>query len=854
MDEFILIFKSVRTEVYIPELPLAWSRTLDPYQASFIVKFTDSDWCLHDGSKIERFAGVEPRLRGKNAGKAKKFTASVLKYALLSSDRLGISSPKHAASTPDSALRTLVTGTCVHLPASRCSNHKIKASSAFSPTFPDPMPSPMDTEDSPRIPRSSKRRRLNFACNYCRGRKTRCDEQQPSCQACILAGVTCVTEDRRRPGKVIKRREAGKSTDGGSVTSASPSEYGLQGQAAGDGTVERRQSVAGPRTISEVTGPIRARSQSPRPSQSRDSSHTDTISNPLPIWRQSTGTTSFQVLTEWLDLACFRLGIPYHFGSYPPSSLNPQSASQPHGIPITPETWVPQTLFDAYSREIHTFFPVVRLDQARADVVQSHLSSRSGDIAALRSHLLFAAGGWILQHADRKSYMDETLSLARNALGHLIGNVSYETVEVLFLFSVCLRLNDELISAWTTLGICLSIAHSLGLNKPGKQHKKPVDIDAWSPAWWALYSYEKLFSFQLGYVSTISDDAFETLDLDVLKSATLQPPRIALSMASVFSKMTRRCATARQLEERASRKAVEAVIKEKVNSAGEAFLMLTNWANSVPAGIRPTSDFMRVPEDLALASFVSLHYHNALIMLNRNSLLISKNALHKAVEIIAKGTPWEYQIRNGQSMVANSARKIIHLLADSEDSASHLFAPAYFPLLHAMYVLAVHILKQPHSRISKIDQSLLVTAADLVRCYCVRLNEEDRLNTILNGLLRVVQEAMKPVTATGDSERDTPALNSSTNLSDQNVTPLTEQHSEIQTFTQSLRHSDSAFLGPPPLAMEEGILDPFSGQPFNMPIMPDEIGCDWADFENLLQRLESEGNMYPVDEGMIVDI
>ncbi|EWG52237.1 hypothetical protein FVEG_11027 [Fusarium verticillioides 7600] len=709
------------------------------------------------------------------------------------------------------------------------------------------MPSPMDTEDSPGVPRSSKRRRLNFACNYCRSRKTRCDEQQPSCQACILAGVSCVTEDRRRPGKVIKRREAGKSTDGGSVTSASPSEYGLQA-----GAVERRNSVAEPRTIEVVTGPIRARSQSPRPSQSRDSSHTDTISNPLPIWRQSAGTTSFQVLTEWLDLACFRLSIPYHFGSYPPSSLNPQSASQPQrGIPITPETWVPQTLFDAYAREIHTFYPVVRLDQARADVVQSHpgnSASHAVDIGALRSHLLFAAGGCILQHAERKAYMTETLSLARNALGHLIGNVSYDTIEVLFLFSVCLRLNDEIISAWTTLGICLSIAHSLGLNKPGKNRKKPLDLDAWNPAWWALYSYEKLFSFQLGYVSTISDDAFDTLELDVVKSTTLEPSRIALSMANVFSKMSRRCATARQLEERASRRALEAVVKEKVTSTGEAFLMLTNWANSVPTGIRPTSDFMRVPENLGLASFVSLHYHNALIMLNRNSLLISKNALHMAVEIIAKDTPWEYQIRNGQSMVANSARKIIHLLADNDDTASHLFAPAYFPLLHAMYVLAVHILKQPHSRVSKIDQSLLVTATDLVRCYCVGLSEEDRLNTILNGLLRVVQEAMKPNPPPTDNDRNTPALNSSTSLSDQNVTPLTDH----QTFTETVGQSDPALA--PHFSMDESILDPFSGQPFNMPILPDEIGCDWADFENLLQRLESEGSLYPTDEGMIIDI
>jgi len=140
-----------------------------------------------------------------------------------------------------------------------------------------------------------------------------------------------------------------------------------------------------------------------------------------------------------------------------------------------------------------------------------------------------------------------------------------------------------------------------------------------------------------------------------------------------------------------------------------------------------------------------------------------------------------------------------------------------------------------------------VTAADLVRCYCVGLSEEDRLNIILNGLLRVVQEAMKPVQVPNDDDRNTPALNSSTSLSDPNVTPLTDQ----QTFTEVV---DPVLASNPNFTMEEGILDPFSGQPFNMPILPDEIGCDWADFENLLQRLESEGSLYPTDEGMVIDV
>ncbi|WZH47709.1 hypothetical protein QYS62_008868 [Fusarium acuminatum] len=733
------------------------------------------------------------------------------------------------------------------------------------------MLSPMDSEDSPGISRSkesNKRRRLNFACNYCRNRKTRCDEQQPSCQACISAGVPCVTEDRRRPGKLIKRREAGKSIDGLSVDSTSPSEYGTV--SVSEEGLARRQSVAHepqPRTITVAPGPIRARSQSPRQSKSRDSSHTDTIINPLPVLKQSTGTTSFQVLTEWLDLSCFRLNVPYHFGALPPPAPKSQSCwagSRPHNsIPPTPENWMPQALFDAYEREVHTFYPVVRLDQARVEALQSQQSIAvnsafgSVDTTALRTCLLFAAGGCILQHPERRSYMTDSLSLARNALGHLIGNVSFETIEVLFLFSVCLRLNDEITSAWTTLNICLSIAHSLGLNRPAKDKRKNTsssDIDAWNPSWWALYSYEKLFSFQLGYVSSISDEAYDALDLEAPKHSKPEPRHYVLSMAKVFSRMSHRCAKARQLEDRASRRTIEAAIKDKVNGTGESLIMLSNWANSIPSGIRPTSDFIRVPEDLALSSFISLHYHNAIIMLNRNSLVISKDAIYKAVEIIAKDTPWEYSIRNGQSMVANSARKIIHLLADSDDTASHLFAPAYFPLLHALYVLAIHILKQPHSRIAKIDQSLLTTAADLARCYCVGLDEADRLHTVLNGLVGVVQEAMKPAPTSGQIDHTTLIGYSDANISERNIAPLPSQQAGSGTFSQSLVPSESSILNPVELRMDEGAPNPFSGQPFNIPILPDEIGCDWADFETLLQGLENDPGLYTPEDGMNMDL
>lgn len=80
------------------------------------------------------------------------------------------------------------------------------------------------------------------------------------------------------------------------------------------------------------------------------------------------------------------------------------------------------------------------------------------------------------------------------------------------------------------------------------------------------------------------------------------------------------------------------------------------------------------------------------------------------------------------------------------------------------------------------------------------------------------------------------------------------QQSNNMNFSQSLDPSDSSILNPVNLSMDGGILDPFSGQPFNIPMLPDEIGCDWADFENLLQRLENESSMYPTEEGMSIEL
>lgn len=92
-----------------------------------------------------------------------------------------------------------------------------------------------------------------------------------------------------------------------------------------------------------------------------------------------------------------------------------------------------------------------------------------------------------------------------------------------------------------------------------------------------------------------------------------------------------------------------------------------------------------------------------LLVLGRNTLLISKEALSTGANIIAKGKPWNHIVRNGQSIAANAARKILRILMETLDSQSMLIFSSWLGVLNAFATLAVHIITHPGSRISTMD-------------------------------------------------------------------------------------------------------------------------------------------------------
>ena len=91
-------------------------------------------------------------------------------------------------------------------------------------------------------------------------------------------------------------------------------------------------------------------------------------------------------------------------------------------------------------------------------------------------------------------------------------------------------------------------------------------------------------------------------------------------------------------------------------------------------------------------------------MLTRNSMLISEEAVFCATEIMAKAQPWEKYVRNGQTMSANAARKILNIVIEGADSDLNPVMTMAPISLHAIYALSIHAIRHPKARMASTDR------------------------------------------------------------------------------------------------------------------------------------------------------
>ncbi|KAH6657042.1 hypothetical protein BKA67DRAFT_655336 [Truncatella angustata] len=737
----------------------------------------------------------------------------------------------------------------------------------------------------------SKRRRLNFACNYCRSRKSRCDEQKPSCRACLNAGIPCVTVDRRRPGVAITRHEAGGTSD--SQIPANPAvQTNTRRCAAIEASGEaipviippmhhRRPSLAvplTPRSASEFHEETQhdtswkpqtygnSRNADPTADMHAETDHvnqTTRYSGRLPILRPSTGSCTSELLTDWLDLAFQRLGIKKRFSSLLLSAESSGSIQKPSlqlDTPTLPDPATSQELLFLYLEEINAVFPL--LDAANTSQLldlaiqlgPTQFTHDHGFLPLLIIYVVLSLGALGHDRKEWREFSAGNLDYCKNFVGHMTGWNNLQTVQLLFLMSLCFKAHDQITAAWSALSLCVSMAMSQGLNRPVSTPRRPSTQSLAMPdlevdrlrTWWCIFCLERLLAFELGRQPLIFDESCQELDLGSWSFSTNgrghpRPSflRILGQFAGILGEIGRSAVRSRNTEETSGSSGIDGAIRDKVKTIGESCAKLMKWADGLPEEYRPRSDFIYDPGSFPFASFIALQYNQSLLMLMRNSLLVSSKAIQLAIDNVAVGKPWEYVIRKGPSIVANAARRTVQLLIEASESELKPLLPSLSAPLHALYVLSIIIITNPKSRMAKSDLNFIHDAADFAK----QQGELSSTNSKLQGVLDKLESLVKKVISnSGSIERRLAAvqhsgtatpgsMSSGTAVADTAAPQNQATHSQLggphslnRTPMDLMNIDFTAVFGESPTLSHDAGLSPEVTR---------DIGWDWVEFAHL---------------------
>lgn len=248
---------------------------------------------------------------------------------------------------------------------------------------------------------------------------------------------------------------------------------------------------------------------------------------------------------------------------------------------------------------------------------------------------------------------------------------------------------------------------------------------------------------------------------------------------------------------------------------------------------------------------LTLNFTESMIVVTRNSLLISEKAIRLSVDVIAKDEPWEYAVRNGQSLAANSARKILRLFLESSENQTYPVLPSLAGPLHAMGALAVFVVTRQDSRMASMDRELLKAAALAVKDAHTLGRVERELEFALNKLNTFVTAATGSHRHYRSRPSQRPEAESSAlppELTTREQVPISawnplwqvpEHNASLvqgsgETFSVIPTGQMSNLDGQNDLACSDWWIEDSS------PMIMDELGWNWANFSQLLDGRDNQ--------------
>ncbi|KAK1992422.1 fungal-specific transcription factor domain-containing protein [Colletotrichum falcatum] len=580
---------------------------------------------------------------------------------------------------------------------------------------------------------------------------------------------------------------ANRGGEGGSprYRTTSPRARQYLSPAYDDGGGSEGEAAAASRKMSWVAQAYRANArdnQSPheQPDLNPDMAlNTDESSHRLKFM----GGSSVQSLTMFADLFFRKRGLrpisPYfRFGMHHVEEYQVPLSFQLPSLPPLPTM---DAYLDVYMKRVFPLFPVfdepaLRSELGRLTALQDP-GSPAAAAAGLQNHveasqvpLLVCVYSVACIGADEEACTltevgTHYLTAAYSLLAHVISTPYLASVQALVLLTVALRGRSKEGQGWQALGQAIRIAHSIGLHRhastrhsgstpeaagasapsPGYQ----ADRKLHSRVWWACYNLEKLMELETGRPAAIhdSDCDHRPPDPNDRRAVDYFQPWSSLSriISSISAHIYRRPG-----QSQTSRVLLGDTVR--LDSA------LTDWAQSLPPEIRPPgpnggSEILCDTGHKHLAIFLAVQYHHALISLHRAALVFPEPMYRAHINRQADaGTLSAVELarlRRGAEICIGSARTIVRLVGEiADDSAPTPPRPragggggafgeaaraksesvifTITPPLMAAVALALHILKQPGSRLARSDLELLGIAAQYAEEQYTKVSQNPR--------------------------------------------------------------------------------------------------------------------------------
>ncbi|KAE8416205.1 hypothetical protein BDV36DRAFT_310246 [Aspergillus pseudocaelatus] len=354
--------------------------------------------------------------------------------------------------------------------------------------------------------------------------------------------------------------------------------------------------------------------------------------------------------------------------------------------------------------------------------------------------------------AGSEQHLNTYLGYCHTLVGHLILQPSIESVQALLLFSITLRLRDQLSQAWDVLTLAISISQTLRpahLSAPLRTiHDMASDSDK-NPmrTWWALYVFEKFLAFDSGRQSTLDDPRLSSVGrqhptdpMNNGKMLVLQDyEEFLTSLANVLREMQHRSWHTWRTESLDTTSDADARAS-KIRTAGAIDTLLWEWRISLPSEYQ-------------------------IIVLNRNTLLLDWSEVKKEVDRYGSGEPWHLRLRNGPQICLEAAKDMTNLQVMVTEAGEPSFLALGTSPLAAAYVLAVHIRLQPASILSRAHSELMKAAMAISRQRYSSSTTQNSLHKSLDALERYVSQLLGDIAVQSSVEFNTdPGENSVTTM------------------------------------------------------------------------------------------